>query len=303
MSIFKRGNVYWYHFLFNGEHIQKSTKQGNPRTARQMEAACRTALAKGEVGIIAPKTAPLFSDLAKRFLAHVETRHENKPQTVVFYTAKLNRLLSYEPLRGIRADRIDEGLIEGYVVTRRASVGPATVNRELATLRRILRLAYEWKEIQRVPRIRLLNGERIRDFVLSRKQEQMYLAACPQPLHDIAVLMLETGLRIGEALNLEWSDVVLEPIKAHALVFSGCVRERARARGAWCRSQIVRPRSLRDACLGRMGRYSSQTGKADATSRLQSIIFIGMRSPQRWKGNAARFLLVILYCTRFVIPC
>ena len=36
MSIFKRGSVYRYHFLFNGEHIQKSTKQGNPRTARQV---------------------------------------------------------------------------------------------------------------------------------------------------------------------------------------------------------------------------------------------------------------------------
>jgi hypothetical protein len=77
MSIFKRGNVYWYHFLFNGQHVQASTKQGNPRTARQIEAARRTALAKGEVGIIAPKTSPLFLGLAKRFLAHVEARHEN----------------------------------------------------------------------------------------------------------------------------------------------------------------------------------------------------------------------------------
>jgi len=47
MGIFKRGSVYWYHFLFNGDHIQHSTKQGNPRTARQIEAAHRTALAKG----------------------------------------------------------------------------------------------------------------------------------------------------------------------------------------------------------------------------------------------------------------
>src|SRR5215510_7464687 len=39
MAIFKRGRVYWYHFIFNGEHIQESTKQGNPRVARQMEAA------------------------------------------------------------------------------------------------------------------------------------------------------------------------------------------------------------------------------------------------------------------------
>jgi hypothetical protein len=52
VSIFKRGSVYWYHFIFNGQHIQQSTKQGNPRVARQIEAAYRTALAKGEVGIL-----------------------------------------------------------------------------------------------------------------------------------------------------------------------------------------------------------------------------------------------------------
>jgi len=212
MSIFKRGNVYWYHFLFNGEHVQKSTKQGNPRKARQMEAAYRTALAMGEVGIEERKAAPMFAEIANRFIAHVETRHENKPQTVQFYAAKLSRLLAYKPIAGARLDRIDEGVIEGYVVARRASVGPATVNRELATLRRMLRLAHEWREIQRVPRIRLLTGERVRDFVLSRKQEALYLAACPQPLYDLAVLMLETGLRIGEALHLEWTDVILTPI-------------------------------------------------------------------------------------------
>jgi len=129
MSIFKRGNVYWYHFLFAGEHVQKSTKQGNPRVARQMEAAHCTALAKGEVGIMERKQAPEFRDLAKRFLAHVEARHENKPQTVEFYAAKLSRLLEYTPIASARIDRIDEGTIEGYVVARRGSVGPATVNR------------------------------------------------------------------------------------------------------------------------------------------------------------------------------
>lgn len=212
MSIFKRGSVYWYHFLFNGEHIQKSTKQGNPRTARQIEAAHRTALARGEIGIEERKAAPMFAELAKRFVAHVEARHENKPQTVAFYAAKLSRLLEFPGFAAARADRIDEGVIESYVVGRRAAVGPATVNRELATLRRILRLAYEWKELQRVPRIRLLSGERVRDFVLSRQQQKSYLDFCPQPLRDMAVLMLETGLRIGETLNLEWADITLTPV-------------------------------------------------------------------------------------------
>src|SRR3954447_20277056 len=87
VAIFKRGSIYWFHFVFNGEHVQRSTKQGNPRVARQIEAAHRTALAKGEVGIEERKPAPLFKDFAQKFVAHVEARHENKPQTVAFYAA------------------------------------------------------------------------------------------------------------------------------------------------------------------------------------------------------------------------
>ena len=45
MAIYKRGRVYWYHFVFNNQHIQGSTKQGNPRVARQIEAAHKTRLA------------------------------------------------------------------------------------------------------------------------------------------------------------------------------------------------------------------------------------------------------------------
>jgi len=100
--------------------------------------------------------------------------------------------------------------------TRQASrygrpVSPASVNRELATLRRLLRLAQEWKVIDRVPRIRLLRGERIRDFVLTHQLEPKYLEAAPQPLKDVAILILESGVRPGEAANLQWPDVFLQP--------------------------------------------------------------------------------------------
>src|SRR5271165_2524754 len=37
MAIYKRNGIYFYNFWFNGKHIQASTKQGNPRVARQME--------------------------------------------------------------------------------------------------------------------------------------------------------------------------------------------------------------------------------------------------------------------------
>ena len=57
----------------------------------------------------------------------------------------------------------------------------------------------------------MLKGERQREFVLSHKQEPHYLEACPQPLQEVALLILDTGMRPGEACNLEWSDVHLEP--------------------------------------------------------------------------------------------
>ena len=56
MSIYKRGNVYWYKFMWQGKLVRESTKQRNDKVARQMEAAHRTSLAKGEVGIREKKT-------------------------------------------------------------------------------------------------------------------------------------------------------------------------------------------------------------------------------------------------------
>ena len=211
MGIFKRGKVYWFHFYFNSQHIQKSTKQGNPRVARQMEAAHRTKLAKCEVGIAERRPAPTLENFAQRFIDAIQVRCAPKPRTIAFYAEKLGRLLEFEPLASASLDHIDEARIEQYIQERAKEVAPATVNRELATLRRLLRWAYEWKVINRVPRIRMLPGERMREFVLSHAAECLYLEHAPQPLRDVAILILDTGLRVGEAVNLGWPKVHLEP--------------------------------------------------------------------------------------------
>jgi integrase len=210
MGIFKRGRVYWFHFVFSGEHIQQSTKQGNPRVARQIEAAYRTKLAKGEVGIKERTPAPTLKDFAQRFIDAIQVRCAAKTRTMEFYGQQLARLLDFSPLASARLSDIDEALIESFVQHRSTQVSRATVNRALATLRRLLRLAQEWRVIDRVPRIRILNGERNRDFVLNHAQELAYLEAAPQPLKDIALLIVDTGLRVGEALALQWRDVHLD---------------------------------------------------------------------------------------------
>jgi hypothetical protein len=62
MSVFKRGRVYWYKFMWNGEMVRESTRQPNQNTARQMEAAHRASLAKGEVGIRDKKVIPTLKN-------------------------------------------------------------------------------------------------------------------------------------------------------------------------------------------------------------------------------------------------
>src|SRR3984893_12813205 len=57
MAIYKRGRIYWFNLWWRGQHIHRSTRQGNPRVARQIEAAYRTDVAKDEVGIVERKPA------------------------------------------------------------------------------------------------------------------------------------------------------------------------------------------------------------------------------------------------------
>jgi integrase len=51
MGVYKRNRVWWYRFTWKGEVFRESTKQSNKRVAKQIEAAHKTSLAKGEVGI------------------------------------------------------------------------------------------------------------------------------------------------------------------------------------------------------------------------------------------------------------
>lgn len=58
--------------MWRGERIQESTRQSNKRVAEQMEAARKTQLAKGEVGIKDRPPVPTLRQFAENtFLPHI----------------------------------------------------------------------------------------------------------------------------------------------------------------------------------------------------------------------------------------
>jgi hypothetical protein len=83
MAIYKRGRIYWFNLWWRGQHIHRSTRQGNPRVARQIEAAYRTDLAKDEVGIVERKPAPGFFAAMRNFLAWSKEQHRSTPRRIV----------------------------------------------------------------------------------------------------------------------------------------------------------------------------------------------------------------------------
>jgi len=152
MSIFKRGRMYWYHFVFNGEHIQESTKQCNPRVARQIEAAHRTSLAKGEVGIRERLPVPELSGfLENDFLPFISAQFKAKPKTAQYYEYG-TALFRHSDLWNLKLDDIRSQHAGGFI-TRNSGLSPSTVNCGLRTLRRALNLAEDWGKLTRAPKI------------------------------------------------------------------------------------------------------------------------------------------------------
>src|SRR5664279_5132442 len=86
VAVYKRGRVWWYRFVWNGESIRESTKQTNKRTAEQIEAAHKTSLAKGEVGIREKKAVPALRQFAtQNFLPHIRSQFGGRPATLAYY--------------------------------------------------------------------------------------------------------------------------------------------------------------------------------------------------------------------------
>jgi integrase len=99
--------------------------------------------------------------------------------------------------RDFAKKRLDEG------------AGPAMVNRSLQCLRRMLNIAKEDGTIRSVPKIRLQKEPSARTGFLERAKFQELLDALPMNLRPLILLLYWTGVRVGEALQIEWPQVDL----------------------------------------------------------------------------------------------
>lgn len=117
-----------------------------------------------------------------------------------------------EPSLGhLRAKHLSSAAINTYILERQnAGAANASINRELAIVKRAFRLGIVSGKVSRVPHIEMLPEENERDGYYSRAQLASVLKHC----HALAGQILEfayiTGWRIRSILKLEWRNVDLK---------------------------------------------------------------------------------------------
>ena len=225
MSLYKHGRVYWSRIVRRGERFDRSTKCRNKPDAQRVEAKWLTEINEAGETLrplqLKEQRKPItLSQLAQKMWPAMEkgSTHEVEPRTLQYYKESM-RPLVHSKLGDGMLHTITPEAIEDFTRTRSTEVGPSSVNGSLRTLRRALKLAEEWKLILKAPRIKLLTSEHCREFVISDELLGKMLAHkdCTELLTVLIPFLIDTGLRISEALALRWEHVGLKPKQGASL--------------------------------------------------------------------------------------
>ena len=207
MGLYRRGKTWWIAYTVAGRQHRESTHTTNKRVAKNLLAIRQAQVLEGRLQLPASKP-PRFEEWAERFLQSVQ--HASTKER---YRYSIQSLLA--SLKGSRLSQITPEAIEEFKHARLGSgTKSSTVNRDLATLRRMLNLAQRQRLISQNPfaNVDFLEERKGRrqPHILSFEEQGRLVTVAPPHMRLLVVLISETGLRVGkEALALRWEDVDL----------------------------------------------------------------------------------------------
>lgn len=213
-----RGCRFWYaQHVHNGKQVRVST-----RTEKKMEALAflRKLMGDRDEGR-APMTNArklFYADLRRGLLDNYVERGNKSLRTTASGEDSVIGLKPLDTFFGYGADKpgptvgtINTETSRAFARQRLAEgAGNATINRSLACLRRMLHIAHEDGRIHFVPKIRLLKEPPARHGFLELEKFEELVALLPTHLKPLIIFLYWCGVRVGEALQIEWEQVDLD---------------------------------------------------------------------------------------------
>lgn len=192
------------------QSVRKNSPVQTRRGAEAYERQVRAELQTRTYGKEEAKPTPTFEKFADEFVenyAKVNTKASSVRSTKSILEHHLR------PFFGrTRLDAVGMRDIEAYKRAKlKAGLSKKSVNNHLGVLGKILRVAQEWQLITGVPKVKPLKAPKPEFRFLEFDEADCLVAAAksePQ-WHAMIVVALNTGLRVGELLGLQWDDLDL----------------------------------------------------------------------------------------------
>jgi len=209
-SIYKRGNIYWIKYSRGGRRFRESSESKKQSVAKRLLRLREGQIAEGKFTGLDPERIR-YEELEKDFLNDYKI-NGRKSYKMVQYS--LHHLRDY--FGGMKAKNITPDRVRAYVVWRKKQQTHynrpptnATINRELSALKRMFTLGSQADRVRAVPFISHLKENNVRTGFFSHYEYLTLRDALPDYLRPVVAFAYYTGMRKGEILKLEWSQVDL----------------------------------------------------------------------------------------------
>jgi integrase len=203
-SIYRRGRKLWIQYRQHGRLIRESTGSDKERVAQRMLKAREGDVAKG-VLVVPTRDRITFAEGAQD-LTNDYTSNDRKSLAGLKRRVK-KHLLPY--FGGRRLVQITTADIRAFTAQRlEAKASNGEINRELAALKRIFRLAVQGDRLTRAPHVPMLTEHNVRTGFFEREQFEAVRDHLPEALRGVVGFAYITGWRVpSEVLKLEWRQV------------------------------------------------------------------------------------------------
>jgi len=212
MSLYKHPkSPYWYvRFTTpSGERIKRSTGTHDRQAAQEYHDRLKADLWRQKR--LGDKPKRMFDEAALEYLKSLEGRSNYR--NAVHHIKHWAEHFSGQTLCSLTTDAIEMACPTHKMLNsgERVPIQPATKNRFLATLSKMLNDAKRRGWVETVPYIRKHREDNKRELFLTRNEARKFINSLPIGwMRDVCEFALSTGMRAGEILSLEWAQVDVE---------------------------------------------------------------------------------------------
>lgn len=207
-TIYKRGRNWYIDYRYKGRRHQK--RLGPSRhLAEKAKIDLEYQIANERLGLF-QKEIKLI-DLATQFGHQVEVNISEG--TRVRYREVLTHFKKFLNAHypDLLISRLRELHIEHYKGERQKLIKPRTINFEVILIKSMLKYAVKNRYLSESPiaGVKMLSVQQKKPVFLEQGEIDLILDGSPDRLRPVYFAFLQTGMRAGELINLEWSDIDL----------------------------------------------------------------------------------------------